>query len=95
MLADLGQFHAKVKRAVYFGPNTDGDAQGLLFCESSGWVPPPQRLPGEVWDFFDRNLEGVQVALSGAQAPVPNLPPEEIKALEDLIRRSDIVIKPI
>ena len=93
-MADLGQFHDKIKRAVYFGPNTDGEAQGLPFCESSGWVPPPQRLPGEIWEFFEKNLEGVQVALSGAQAPRPNLLPEEIEALEALAHRNDIVIKP-
>ncbi|CAM4507465.1 unnamed protein product [Leuciscus chuanchicus] len=94
LLADLGQFHAKVQRAVFFGPREETDVQILLFCERSGWVPRPQQLPGEIWDFFDKNVEGVQIVLSGAQAPRQNLPPEEVRALEELISRRDIVIKP-
>ncbi|XDV42480.1 hypothetical protein PO909_011135 [Leuciscus waleckii] len=94
LLADLGQFHAKVQRAVFFGPREETDVQILPFCERSGWVPRPQLLPGEIWDFFDKNVEGVQIVLSGAQAPRQNLPPEEVRALEELISRRDIVIKP-
>lgn len=52
LLADLGQFHAKMQRAVFFGPNTDTGFQSRPFCEGSGWVPPPQKLPREIWDFF-------------------------------------------
>ncbi|XDV35105.1 hypothetical protein PO909_005132 [Leuciscus waleckii] len=58
------------------------------------WTAGTAQAMLQHWLSHLKNLEGIQVALSEAQAPVPNLPPEEIQALEDLTCRSDIVIKP-
>lgn len=92
MLADLGQLHARVQKAVYFGSEL-GTAQLKPFSVASGWVPPPQKLPGQIWDFFLRNYQDAQEVASGA-GPPQNLSEAEIQALQELNLRKDIVIKP-
>lgn len=93
VLADLGNFHKRMKRAVFFGPTSDS-SQARPFCARSHWVPPPQALPGEIFDFFYLNFESVHEVAKRAQAPPPNLSANEIKALGELSHRRDIVIKP-
>lgn len=90
--ADLTQFHKRIQRAVFF--ENGSESKAIPFCEKSDWLPPPQRLPGEIWDFFEENHKSLQTSLTRAKAPTPNLTKEEIEALETLSKRQDIVIKP-
>lgn len=94
LLAELGDFHDRIQRAVFFGLREETGRQIRPFCEKSGWMPQPQQLPGEVWDFFDKNVAAVQLTLSRAQTPRRNLTQGEVEALEELVSRRDIVIKP-
>lgn len=93
LLADLGQFHKRIQRAVFFGPNSNS-GQALPFCEKSTWIPPPQDLPGEIWDFFDKNCTDLRKLFNMSHSPPPNLSQAEIEALDALSHRRDIIIKP-
>lgn len=64
VLADLGQFFLKMKRAVFFGPDV-GLGQAKPFCTRSSWTPPPQHLPAELWDFFEKCGEDVGEVVKG------------------------------
>lgn len=82
-----------MKRAVFFGPDV-GLGQAKPFCTRSSWTPPPQHLPAELWDFFEKCGEDVGEVVKGIRDLTPNLTKEEIQALEDLAQRREIVIKP-
>lgn len=92
-MADLGDFHKRIKRAVFLDPRWIHPI-ARPFCAKSDWVPPPQALPGEIFDFL-LNFESDNEMAKRAQAPPPNLSAEEIKALDELTHRQDIVIKPV
>ncbi|MGL5565006.1 MAG: hypothetical protein ACRDC4_04675, partial [Plesiomonas sp.] len=51
LLAELSQLHIRMQRAVYFDSSLEAE-QMKPFKVASGWIPPPQRLPSEIWDFF-------------------------------------------
>lgn len=90
IFADLGRFHLKIQRAIYFGPCSDV-SRARPFCAKSDWVPPPRELLGEIWDFFDKNFEDIQEIVPRAQVPPANLAPEEVVALKELSDRQDII----
>lgn len=60
----------------FFGP-TSNSSKARTFFAKSDRVPPPQVLPGEVFDFyfFDRNFESVNEIATQVQALSPNLSP--------------------
>lgn len=90
LATDIKQYHRRLKLSAYFGPKT-GDTN-KTFTHPSDWEPHPHQLPIgllELMDLDRRHLSKLQYT------PVtPNLPPEEEKALYDLKRTSDIIIKP-
>lgn len=89
---ELTNFHEKVQKNIYFGPETESEAPP--FTEKSNWLPPPQQLPRQIWDFFEKNCTELQTLMTNSNPPTPNLTGEEIEALETLSKREDIIIKP-
>ena len=88
---DLQHYHRRVKLAAYFG---DLDRQDPPpFTTHSNWVPPSDQLPPEVPALIKKDQKDFHKYYKTYREK-PNLSEEEEKALKELVRNKQIVIKP-
>lgn len=91
---DLQQYHRKLKLACYFK-----GAQRVSrkpFMGPSEWSPPPNKLPEEINKLIDTDLKTFNKYYSHSK-PVQeghNLLVEEVRALRQLERAKNIIVKP-
>lgn len=88
---DMQNYHRRLKLISYFKDREGGEI--LPFVASSGWTPPPDKIPIEVKMLIAKDLK----AFRRHYKPVfenPNILPQEIKALRELRDIKHVVIKP-
>lgn len=91
---DLQQYHRKIKLACYF--KGAQRACKKPFTGPSEWSPPPDKLPEEVNKLIDTDLKTFNryYLHSKPFQEIHNLSVEEVKALRQLERAKNIIIKP-
>lgn len=91
---DLQQYHRKIKLACYF--KGVQRASRKPFTGPSEWSPPPCDLPEEVHNLIETDLKIVQKYYTDSRPfrEKPNLSNEEVRALRQLERAKNVVIKP-
>lgn len=94
LLLDIQNYHRKVKLAAYFNKGrTQEETQRKPFMPTSGWNPPPEKLPPEVNFLIKKDQKDFKKHFK-VHMEKPNLSQEEQKALQELIQNKHIVIKP-
>ena len=88
---DIQKYHQKIQLIAYFKSNTKWQAKP--FTASSGWLPPPSSIPQQVHRLMTQDMEEFKNSFRPYKEK-QNLKPDEVKALRELTRNKDIVIKP-
>lgn len=88
---DIQNYHRKVKLALYFKNSSKSSVP--RFTATSTWVPPQEKLPLEVDELIQKDMNMFVSHFKPRQEKF-NLLQEEVQALRQLIRNKHIVIKP-
>lgn len=88
---DIQNYHRRLKLAAYFG-DSSGQEQ-MPFMPTTIWTPPPDKLPEEINRLVVRDKKDFKTHFKFHTEKL-NLTTEEVKALRELQRDKDIVIKP-
>ena len=97
LIEDLSSYHRRLKLAAYFMDQSDvvGERKNRLFLPKSDWEPKPAKVPKEVRNLIQANVEAVEkIGHAPLPRPKPNLTQEEVWALRALQEDPHIVIKP-
>lgn len=91
---DLQQYHRKIKLACYFKDTQR--APQKPFKGPSEWLPPPDKLPDEVNTLIDTDWEifNKYYRCSKPLQEIHNLSVDEVRALRQLEKAKNIIIKP-
>lgn len=88
---DLQNYHRRIKLAVYF--KNAKNRVHLPFVGSSSWSPPMDELPVEIKNLIKKDLETLKNNYRTFQEK-HNLSIQEIKALRELQKNKNVIIKP-
>ncbi|XP_013855711.1 uncharacterized protein LOC106511508, partial [Austrofundulus limnaeus] len=88
---DLQQYHRKIKLAVYHKENDNADIP--RFTPKSDWAPALSQLPPQVTTLINNDLKYMREKFK-IHNNKSNLSRDENKALEELMKNRNIIIKP-
>ena len=88
---DIQNYHRKIKLATYF--KNSNTKEKLPFIGPSIWTPPLHKLPMEVKNLIQKDLEEFKKYYKPIQEKY-NISLDEVKALRELKNTKHIVIKP-
>lgn len=88
---DIQQYHRKIKLAVYYRNSTKKEPHH--FTGPSTWTPPLERLPPAVGELIKKDLKAFKNKFRFIQEDL-NISVEESRALMELQKKKNIVIKP-
>lgn len=88
---DMQNYHRKLSLAAYFGEDRTRDP--LPFMPASNWVPPLEKIPKEIKLLIEEDTKCFK-GLFKFPKETPNLTNDEVRALRQLIKHKNIIIKP-
>lgn len=88
---DLQNYHRKIKLAAYFGNVTTKELKP--FMGNSTWIPPPDKIPVQIHELIKKDEEEFNKYFRCYEEK-NNLSREQVKALRELMRNKNIIIKP-
>lgn len=91
-IADVTNYHRKLKIAAYFGPPEDETR--TPFLPPSDWEPPWPKVPISIKQLIQQDHNDTLNMKIPPHAPTPNLSVEENAAITQLTNNQNIVIKP-
>lgn len=88
---DVQNYHRKLSLAAYFGE--ENRREPLPFMPASTWVPPMDKIPEEIHLLIEEDKKCLK-ELSKFSPEKPNLSKDEVRALRELTKNKNIIIKP-
>lgn len=90
---DIQNYHRRLKLAAYFGKKKNDKREIPRFTPASLWTPPPDKLPPEINFLVKKDYKDFNRYFKPYREKA-NLSEEEKEALEDLVTKKRLIIKP-